>query len=95
MVINDQMADVGEYKQIVNLFTIGSHHRNLRVIYIVQNLFHQGKGSKSISLNSHNLILFKNLLNKPQILTLAEQMYSGHTFLYQSPWDLLIISSLI
>ena len=27
------------------MFTRGSHHRNLSVIYIVQNVFHQGTGS--------------------------------------------------
>ena len=33
----------------------GGGFRN--VIYIVQNLFHQGKGSRSISLNSHYLTI--------------------------------------
>ena len=37
----------------LNLFTRSSHRCNLSVIYIVQNLFHQGKVSRSISLNSH------------------------------------------
>ena len=60
IVFDDQMMDVSKDKRIVNLFTRGSHHRNLSVIYIVQNLFHQGKGSRSISLNSHYLVLFKN-----------------------------------
>ena len=52
IVFDDQMIDAGKDKRIVNLFTRGSHHRNLGVIYIVQNLFRQGKGSRSISLNS-------------------------------------------
>ena len=47
------------------------------MIYIVQNLFHQGKGSRSISLNSHYLVLFKNPRDKLQILILAKQMYPG------------------
>ena len=72
---DDQMIDASKDKRIVNLFTRGSHHRNLSVIYIVQNLFHQGKGSRSISLNSHYLVLFKNPRDKLQILTLAKQMY--------------------
>ena len=59
-VFDDQMIDAGKDKRIVNLFTRGSHHRYLSVIYIVQNLFHQGKGIGSISLNSHYLVLFKN-----------------------------------
>ena len=79
MVIDDQMENAGGDKRIVNPFTRGSHHRNLSVIYIVQNLFHQGKNSRSISLNSHYLVLFKNPRDKLQILTLAKQMYPGQT----------------
>ena len=48
-------------------FSRGSHHRNLSVIYIVLNLFYQEKDSRSISLNSHYLILFKNPRDKLQI----------------------------
>ena len=72
IVLDDQMIDASKDKRIVNLFTRGSHHRNQSVIYIVQNLFHQGKGSRSISLKSHYLVLFKNPPDKLQILTLAK-----------------------
>ena len=79
IVIDDQMIEAGKDNRIVNLFTKGSHHRNLSVIYIVQNLFHQGKGNRSISLNSHYLVLFKNPRDKLQVLTLAKQMYPSET----------------
>ena len=79
IIIDDQMIEAGKDNWIVNLFTKGSHHRNLSVIYIVQNLFHQGKGNRSISLNSHYLVLFKNPRDKLQILTLAKQMYPSET----------------
>ena len=79
IVIDDQMIEAGKDNRIVNLFTKGSHHRNLSVVYIVQNLFHQGKGNRSISLNSHYLVLFKNPRDKLQILTLAKQMYPSET----------------
>ena len=78
-VFDDQMIDASKDKGIMNLFTRGSHHRNLSVIYIVQNLFHQGKGSRNISLNSDYLKLFKNPRDKLQILTLVKQMYPGQT----------------
>jgi len=79
MVMDDQIDNAGGDKRIINLFTKGSCHHNLRVIYIVQNLFHQRKGSRSISLNSHYLVLFSNPRDKLRILTLAKQMYLGHT----------------
>ena len=71
----------------MNLFTKGSHHRNLRVLYIVQNLFHQGKGNRSISLNSHYLVLFKNPRDKLQVLTLAKQMYPGRTDFFLKQYE--------
>ena len=79
IMFNDQMIDVSKDKRIVNLFSRGSHYRNLSVIYIVQNLFHQRKGSLGISVNSHYLVLFRNPRDKLQILTLAKQMYPGQT----------------
>ena len=100
IVIDDQMENAGGDTTIFNLFTRGSHHRNLSVIYIVQNFFHQGKNSRSISLNSDYLVLFKNPRDKLQILTHDKQMYLGNTdfFIkrYEEPCaDPLGISSLI
>jgi len=60
IVFDDQMIDAGKDQRIIHMFTRGSQQRNLSVIYIVQNLFHKGKGSRNISLNSHYLVLFKN-----------------------------------
>ena len=87
IVFDDQMIDAGKDQRIVNLFTRGSHHRNLSVIYIVQNVFHQGKGSRSISLNSHYLVLFKNPRDKLQVLTLAKQMYPGRTDFFLKQYE--------
>jgi len=82
IVCDDQMIDAGKDKKIVHLFT-----RNLSVIYIVQNLFHQGKGSRSISLNSHQLLLFKKPRDKLQVLTLAKQMYPGRTDFFLKQYE--------
>ena len=43
IVLEDLMAQSGKDKRIADLFTKESHHRNLSVIYFVQNVFHQGK----------------------------------------------------
>ena len=39
IVSDDQMIYASKDKRIVNLCPLGSYHRNLSVIYIVQNLF--------------------------------------------------------
>ena len=75
VVIDDQMAEAGNSTTIGNLFSKGSHHKNITVIYIVQNLFDKGRVHRTISLNSHYVILFKNARDKGQIRTLAQQVF--------------------
>ena len=49
------------------------------VMYIVQNLFHRGKHHRTISLNAHYMVLFKNPRDVSQIMALAHQMYPQRT----------------
>jgi len=44
---------------VASQFTKKSPHRNISVMYIVQNLFHRGKHHRTISLNAHYMVLFK------------------------------------
>ncbi len=62
---------------VTKLFTKGSHHRNMSIMYIVQNLFGKNKEQRTISLNSHYLVIFKNPRDASQITHLAKQMYPG------------------
>jgi len=73
VVIDDLMNETN--RTVTNLFTKGSHHRNLSVIYIVQNLFNQNKEHRTISLNSHYLVVFKSPRDNSQIIHLAKQAY--------------------
>ena len=55
-IIDDMM---GEKDGVISkLFTKKSNHGNLSVIYIVQNLFHQSKEHRTISLNASYLYNF-------------------------------------
>jgi hypothetical protein len=75
VVIDDLMSSAGESKSISKLFTQESHHKNLTVFFLVQNLFYQGKEMRTISLNAHYLVLYKNPRDKAQIRYLAQQIY--------------------
>ena len=75
MIIDDLMAETDD--RVTKLFTKGSHHRNLSVMYIVQNLFGKNKEQRTISLNSHYLVIFKNPRDASQITNLAKQIYPG------------------
>ena len=79
IVIDDLMSEASNDKRICGLFTKGSHHRNLSVICLVQNLYYQGKESHIMSLNSQYLVLFNNPRDQQQVMVLARQMYRGQS----------------
>lgn len=73
VVLDDLMRETND--TVVDFFTKGSHHRNMSVIFITQNLYHQGKGQRDISLNANYLVVFKNPRDKSQISFLARQVW--------------------
>ena len=79
LILDDQMENKAAHKRgenaVTKFFTQGSHHRNLTVVYIVQNLFNQDAAMRTISLNTHYMVLFKNPRDATQIRTLGQQMY--------------------
>lgn len=75
VVIDDLMSEVKDCKIMSRLFTKMSHHRNLSVAWLTQNLYPAGKECRTISLNAHYLILFPNPRDGRQIVNLANQMF--------------------
>lgn len=77
VVIDDLMTELGGNQKLANLFTKGSHHNNISVIFITQNLFHQGNQMRTISLNCHYPIIMKNPRDKAQIRCFGNQVFPG------------------
>jgi len=73
LVIDDLMQETDE--TVANLFTKGSHHRNVSVVFLAQNLFPKNKFARTMSLNAHYIVLFKNPRDASQFANLARQMY--------------------
>ena len=74
LIIDDQMGEAIDTKSLANLFTKGSYHRNVTILYIVQNMFDQGKSSRTVSLNSHYIVAFRNMKDLSQFGTLAARI---------------------
>ena len=73
VILDDLMAQCSQTTS--DLFTRVSHHRNLSVVFLVQNLFQKNAHARTISLNSHYMILFKNPRDTGQFAVMARQMY--------------------
>ena len=65
LVLDDMMDHLGS--GVADLFTKGSHHKNKSVIAVTQNLFHQSRFQRTISLNTHYMVLFKSPRHASQI----------------------------
>ena len=75
IIFDDLMSEAKCDQRIADLFTKGSHHRNISIIYLTQNLFPQGKACRDIALNTQYLVLFNNPIDRQQIATLARRIY--------------------
>lgn len=73
-VLDDSMFET-ENKSVANLLTRGSHHQNISVIFITQNLYQQGKYARTISLNFTHLCVMNNPRDRQQFQFLARQLY--------------------
>ena len=75
LIVLDDLMDSAYSKKVSEIFTKGSHHRNISLVMITQNLFHQGPSSPDIPLISIYIVVFMNPRDKTQIVQLARQVY--------------------
>jgi len=76
LIIDDLMHEIND--KTCQIFTRGSHHLNISVIFLTQNIFHGTKHNRTMNLNTHYLVLFKNPRDATQITYLARQMFPKH-----------------
>jgi hypothetical protein len=75
LILDDLMNEANQ--NVCDLFTKLSHHRDVSVVFVTQNLFHRNRFVRTMNLNTHYLILFKNPRDANQVSVLARQMYPG------------------
>jgi len=77
IVIDDLMTELKNDENIKNLFTKGSHHMRISVIFITQNIFSQEKAMRTISLNSQYIVILKGIRLTQQVSILGNQIFPG------------------
>ena len=78
LILDDLMDEGSNDKRVLDLFTRDSHHRNITVVYLIQDLFPPGKYAKTISRNAHYIVAFKNPRDQTGIRILLQQMFPLH-----------------
>lgn len=86
IILDDLMAQAND--EVTDLFTKSSHHLNISVFFLSQNLFFKSKGSRDMSLNTNYFVCFKNPRDQTQFKYLARQVYpQSPQFLQESYED--------
>ena len=75
LVIDDLLLD--NNKEVAKTFILGSHHKQISVFFLTQNLFPRDDLFRLMSLNCHYFVLFQNQRNYRQVLTLARQAFTN------------------
>ena len=79
IILDDMMKEVGKDASFTDLFTKGSHHWNMSVIHITQDLFYDRRRTNRI--NCQYLVLMKNPGDKLTPITLARQLGNSTKFM--------------
>jgi len=74
VVIDDLMEAVVSDPNVQKMFTQYCHHYRFTAILVYQNIYAQGKCARSIAVNTHVMVLFKNKRDKRQVRALASQI---------------------
>jgi energy-coupling factor transporter ATP-binding protein EcfA2 len=79
IVIDDLFEEANRNAATFNqLFTKIARHRQVTVLFLTQNIFHQGGKHRTRNLNTHYLVLFKNPRDKTVIDFLSRQIYPSN-----------------
>jgi DNA polymerase III delta prime subunit len=85
VILDDLMHETDD--SVAKLFTKISHHRNVSVILLNQNIFPRNKNARDIALNSHYMVIFKNVRDKAQISHLARQVCPDNTKFFMDAYN--------
>jgi nucleoside-triphosphatase THEP1 len=78
IVIDDLYQESNKVEDFNNLFTKISRHGEVTVVFITQNLFHQGGQHRTRNLNVQYLVLFKNPRDQTVIEYIARQAFPSN-----------------
>ena len=87
IVSDDLMEYIIKSVETQNLFTKYCHHYNITAIFLTQNVFAQGPCSRTISINTHILVIFANKRDESQALNLGKQLYPCNSKVFMEAYE--------
>ena len=77
IVIEDLMQETSGMSGVGKLFTKGRSHLDCNIILLWLNVFPNGSEARTLSINTHHMVLFKNPRDKSQVRYFAQHVAPG------------------
>ena len=75
LVIDDLVLSTNQ--DVAEMFILGSHHKQVSIFFLTQNLFPNCNLFRTMSANAHYFVIFQNQRNFRQVMTVARQVFVG------------------
>ena len=82
VIIDDMQDEIKDNKKVQHLFTKGSHHRQINLILILQNLFAQGSIYVNLRYNSNYYVLTEHCSNYSSLEHFIRRFIGGKDISY-------------
>ena len=73
-IFDDLMQEAANNKNLTKLFTKQSHHWNVSIVLILQDLYYSGSERKTFFRNAQYLVLFSSPLDKSTVYAVAHRI---------------------
>jgi len=87
LILDDVMISACASSDILTLFTVTAHHRNISSLILLQTIFPPFAFSRCLSLNSHYLVLFKAKRDRQQIMMLGMQLFPTQSEFWRASYN--------
>ena len=87
LILDDVIQTAANNPDILHLFQVDTHHRNVSTWLVMQSCFPRGKHMREISTNSHYLCLFPSKRDKLGVQTLARQIMPTKSKYFLDAYD--------
>ena len=87
LILDDVMTTACVSSDILTLFTVTAHHRNISSLILLQTIFPPFAYSRCLSLNAHYIVLFRALRDRLQIQSIGSQMFPGQADFWKASYS--------
>jgi hypothetical protein len=79
IIMDDLMLEIGDNKLLADLFTKKSHHEEITVIHVIQNMFPKGKIMRNVYENCQYQVFMRNRRDLMQIKMISSRLFPGNS----------------